>query len=99
MSYPTKTADYLASGKPIFVHAPDYASVTKEALTHGWGKVVEVQSPDIILKTLYDLVKNSEIRKSLRESALKTARQKHDINAHRAEFSKCVYSALRGLKS
>jgi glycosyltransferase involved in cell wall biosynthesis len=85
-AFPSKTADYLASGVPVLVHAPEYATIALAARSEGWGLVVD--RPDIALlqRSIAQLAGDNVLRDQLTEAALRTAWQRHDLSSRRAEF-------------
>lgn len=93
-SLPTKTADYLASGVPILVHAPPYATISQLAREEGWAEVVDSTSQDELRKTLNRLAEDTDLRQRLHEKALYIAYQRHDIETRRVEFAESIYNAV-----
>lgn len=85
-SLPSKTADYLASGVPILVHAPPYATVTRLARDGSWAAIVDVPSDEHLVAALRRLAKDEPFRKQLVRSALHIARSNYDLPTRRAEF-------------
>ena len=59
---PVKLPEYLASGKPIIVHAPSYAYVSDYARTHGWAQVVDQPQPDVLKKMLMEVIGDENLR-------------------------------------
>ncbi len=85
-SLPTKTADYLASGVPVLVHAPPYATITHLASSEGWADVVDEPSIERLATALRRLANDKSLRKRLVENALRIARARYDLATRRAEF-------------
>jgi glycosyltransferase involved in cell wall biosynthesis len=85
-SYPTKTADYLASGVPILVHAPPYATISRIARAEGWAEVVDSADPDRLVQAVRRLVEDRAHRRMLVQRALMVARARHDLSRSRSEF-------------
>ncbi len=92
-SFPTKTADYLASGVPVLVHAPPYATVSRLARAEGWAEVVDEPCIDLLRTALQKLMNDNERRQSLKSEALRVARQRHDLTARRAAFLDSIRAA------
>jgi glycosyltransferase involved in cell wall biosynthesis len=98
-SYPTKTADYLASGVPILVHAPEYASVTRTAREGGWAETVSDAEPEQVRAAIDRLATDQAHRRSLARRALRRAHEFHDLAKRRDEFGdllSSVTSVARG---
>jgi glycosyltransferase involved in cell wall biosynthesis len=85
-SVPSKTADYLASGVPVLVHAPPYATITRLATSEGWAEVVAEPSMERLADALRRLANDKSLRKRLVENALRVARRRYDLATCRAEF-------------
>ena len=83
---PTKTADYLASGVPLLVHAPPYASISRLARAEGWGLVVDDPDPQCLYSSLRRLGDDAALRRDLVDRALQMAAVRHDIAPCRAMF-------------
>jgi glycosyltransferase involved in cell wall biosynthesis len=92
-SLPTKTADYLAAGVPILVHAPSYATTSYLALAEGWGLVVSEPSSAAVARAIEALAGNSELRVRLVRRASAVAAERHDITQRRAEFRESIRKA------
>ncbi len=85
-SFPTKVAEYLAAGIPILVHAPPYASITRDAREYGWGLIVD--TPDIaeLRKAVDRLVRDQELRALLVRNAKCALAELHDSRRRVPEF-------------
>ena len=95
-SYPTKTADYLASGVPILVHAPEYASITRTARDGGWAETVSDEDPEALLVAINRLAADNTRRRELTDLALAHAREHHDLQASREQFAKLLTDVASG---
>ncbi|MDM4018457.1 hypothetical protein [Roseiconus lacunae] len=60
LSFPTKLSDYVATGRPVFVHAPAYGSVARFCRRNQFGTVCQSLTPDDILETLRPLVQDPQ---------------------------------------
>jgi glycosyltransferase involved in cell wall biosynthesis len=85
-SYPSKTADYLASGAPVLVHAPPYSSIARAAREEGWAEVVDAPDAALLVRALERLETDGARRRELASRALRVARERHDLKTRRAEF-------------
>jgi len=52
LSFPTKLSAYVSTGRPVFVHAPKYASLVAFAQTHPVGPLCSSRDPAVVAKTL-----------------------------------------------
>jgi glycosyltransferase involved in cell wall biosynthesis len=85
-SLPTKIAEYLASGVPILVHAPPYATISRYVREHNCGVVVDGRDLAALEEVVELLAQDQALRSGLRQNALRTARQFHDARAAIPEF-------------
>lgn len=76
-SLPTKLAEYLASGTPILVHAPPYASVTKYCRERRFGLIVDAPDPVRLEQALRQLAGDPKLREDLSRNARATLAANH----------------------
>jgi len=79
-SFPSKTAEYLAAGIPILVHAPPYSAVARYCSEQGCGLVVGEPNEDALRVALLRLSNDAALRQELSAKALRIARKNHDVN-------------------
>lgn len=91
-SFPTKTAEYVASGTPILVHAPPYAAVTAEALRGRWAIVVSDPDVRAVAEALQSIVNDQHLRTSLRMAAKQTLEAEFALASVRRKFVEAVSS-------
>lgn len=72
---PSKLPEYLASGRPILVHAPPDAYVSWYAKKYGWGEVVDQLDPELLKNAVHSLLNDEEKCKVLVENANKTLKR------------------------
>lgn len=73
--FPTKTPEYLASGRPILVHCPEHYYVAQFFMENQCGEVVTERSGDEIERRLRLLFEDGERRHRLSEAALRAAHE------------------------
>jgi hypothetical protein len=91
-SFPTKTADYLASGLPVLVHAPPWATVTRYAQANGFGIIVDRLNRGDLVAALCRL-SDASTRALLGDRGLATAYRHHDLPAARARLVESLQAA------
>jgi glycosyltransferase involved in cell wall biosynthesis len=84
--FPTKTADYMASGRPILVFGPEYSSLVRYAREYGFAEVVTDASDDALAKGIRDIINSPIHRRELVSMALSVLSMNHDIFKQRQEF-------------
>mgnify|MGYP002604936243 FL=1 len=89
LSMPTKLTEYLASGVPILLHAPNEIAVTKYVSQTNTGLICSVNSAAALENKLEMLINEAEVRNSIKKNALSLARE-HDITIVRERFRKAL---------
>jgi FkbM family methyltransferase len=69
-SAPMKMGEYLASGRPILVHAPKDTFIVELFRRHHAGVVVDVPSADPLADALTSIERDPELRQSICEHAI-----------------------------
>jgi len=73
--FPTKTIEYLISGRPILAHTPPGAFLTRFLKTHDCALVVEQPDPAAVAAAICSLREDTALRSRLVRNALLAARQ------------------------
>ncbi len=73
-SAPTKTGDYLASGRPIIVYAPSDSFLAWYFREHECGVVVDRPEAEALKEAIVKIVKTPSLRQKLSRNALERAR-------------------------
>ena len=71
--FPTKTIEYLASGRPILVHCPEHYFMARFFEKHGCGLVVSERSETAICDAIEKLRAQNPETQALRANALRAA--------------------------
>ena len=89
-SFPSKAADYLASGKPILIFAPPFSSIVQYARRFNFAEVVDQLSEDALARGICNIWRSKEYREKLRANALSAFEENHNIARQRREFLELV---------
>jgi len=73
--FPTKTPEYLASGRPILVHCPEHYYLARFFTENRCGEVVTERNVDVLEMCLRLLLEDQERRRRLGEAALAAAHE------------------------
>ena len=79
-SFPSRTAEYLASGIPVLVHAPFYSAVARYCSKLGCGLVVDEPNEDSLRGALLHLSRDAGLRRELSAKALEAAEKNHNAS-------------------
>ena len=85
-AFPSKTADYLAAGKPILVFGPSYSSLVTYARREGFAEIVTDAEAEPLALAIQRIAVNQEHRQQLSSRALQVFSKYHDIARQRTEF-------------
>lgn len=85
-AFPSKTADYLAAGRPILVFGPRYSSLVRYAEEQGFAEVVDSFDEDVLARGIQRIFSDSARRSQLCKRSLAVFEQKHNIVRQRKEF-------------
>jgi glycosyltransferase involved in cell wall biosynthesis len=85
-SFPSKTAEYLAAGIPILVHAPSYSAVARYCSKLGCGHIVDEPNEDSLRSALLHLSRDAALRQELSAKAVEAARKNHDESLITRDF-------------
>jgi len=91
-SMPTKSTEYMISGVPILIYAPNNVALTNYAHDKKWAIVVDVRSKNQLKQAIIDLMKDEKLRKSLGQRAIELSIKKHDATIVREEFRKTLFN-------
>ncbi|XOU94774.1 MAG: glycosyltransferase [Candidatus Kerfeldbacteria bacterium] len=75
---PGKLTEYLISGKPILIHAPKYAYVSKYAKENKFGLVIDNNNIDNLQEGIIKLLTDIKYSNTIINNANKTFYQNHD---------------------
>ena len=65
-SFPSKVADYLASGKPILILSPSYASIVEYASRYGFAEIVDEPNEEKLAQGIARIWSSATYREELR---------------------------------
>jgi glycosyltransferase involved in cell wall biosynthesis len=94
VSMSTKIPEYMISGTPIIVNAPENTAYFQYAQQDKWGYLLPTDNPIDLKNSLLKLIKNEQLRETLGKKAKIVAKNNHDAkkvrNDLRMEFIKAV---------
>lgn len=85
-AFPSKTADYLAAGKPILVFGPRYSSLVRYASEQGFAEIVDEFSPAALARSIQKIVSSPIYRERLAARALEVFSANHDMRCQQQKF-------------
>jgi glycosyltransferase involved in cell wall biosynthesis len=91
-SMPTKAPEYMISGTPIIIFAPEITAIVKYAKEDEWAKVITENKISEISESIKQLIKNKELRHKIAQNAIKTAEENHDSTDVKSQFKEVIIS-------
>jgi len=85
-SAPGKMGEYLASGRPILVHAPLDAYVSWYFRKHDAGQVVDQPDPHALAEAIQQIINEPNLRKEWCENAQQRARSDFSLKTAQSKF-------------
>jgi glycosyltransferase involved in cell wall biosynthesis len=96
-SMPTKAPEYMVSGTPIIIFAPEVTALVKYAKEYDWGKVITENNISGISVAIKQLIENKELRQQIAQNAIKIAKKNHNSINVTNHFKKVILSIVNEL--
>ncbi|MDP8200860.1 MAG: hypothetical protein P9M11_01820 [Candidatus Tenebribacter burtonii] len=90
LSMPTKTAEYMVSGVPIIVYAPERTALSQYAKRSKWGHTLTTNKKEIILKSVMNLFEDIDLQHEYSRNAIELAKERHDVKINKLRFMKIL---------
>lgn len=87
---PGKLTDYLAVGRPMLVHAPDYAFVSKYARQYNFGLVVDKNDPKILANAIRSFLLHPDLALTYVQNARKVFQENHDARKNARKLTEIL---------
>ncbi|SKB62086.1 Glycosyltransferase involved in cell wall bisynthesis [Salegentibacter holothuriorum] len=89
-SMPTKAPEYMASGTPIIIYAPQDTALVKYAEEYNWAEVVTESNTTVLMEKLKNLILDMPLRKEIATTAKNVAETRHDSDLVAQEFQQMI---------
>ena len=90
LSFPNKFETYLAAGRPVLYHGPEYAGITQVINQYGVGICVHSLSPAEIADALKRLIINHPLRDSFSRAALAAFQSEFNATRMMENFARLI---------
>ena len=91
---PTKAPEYMVSGTPIIIFAPEVTAIVKYAKKYNWAKVITVNNIADVVAEITELIINKDLRKQIGQNAIKIAEKNHNSIEVTNQFKNVILSLL-----
>jgi len=93
-SMPTKVSEYMISGTPIIVFAPEETAMVKYAQQYKWAKVITQNDISVLSESIKELVGNAKEREDIARNAINVAERNHNSIDVRNQFKNLISSLV-----
>lgn len=94
-SMPTKAPEYMITGTPIIIFAPEETAIFQYGNEANWAFTINSDDPDIIYSRLKEIVSNNELKKLISQNALALAKARHSREVVSKEFAQEFQKLLK----
>lgn len=94
-SMPTKVSEYMISGTPIIVFAPEETALVKYAQECDWAKVVTENDIDVLSEAITQFVENRKMREHMAQNAISIAEKNHNSVSVTKQFRNLICSLVK----
>ncbi|UJH91747.1 glycosyltransferase [Antarcticibacterium sp. 1MA-6-2] len=92
-SMPTKASEYMASGTPILIFAPQDTALVQYAEKYSWAEVVTENNIKVLSEKLKDMFLDESRRERVATTAKSIAANRHNSTVVAGEFEKIISTA------
>ncbi|WP_051228056.1 glycosyltransferase [Gillisia sp. JM1] len=89
-SMPTKAPEYMASGTPIIIFAPQDTALVQYAEKYNWAAVITNNNIDELAEKLKQLFLDKSLREKIAKTAKTIAETRHDSDLVAREFQQMI---------
>lgn len=93
-SMPTKATEYMISGTPIIVFAPEGTALVHYVRKYRFAKVVTQNDVEELAQVVKELILDKPFREKLANKAIQIAEEFHDANRVRRDFREIISSLV-----
>jgi len=96
-SMPTKVPEYMITGTPIIIFAPEVTAIVKYAKKYEWAKVITENNIQVVSGTIKQLIKSTELREKYAKNAISIAEKNYNSTDVTEKFKKAIISTLKAV--
>jgi glycosyltransferase involved in cell wall biosynthesis len=91
-SMPTKATEYMISGTPVIIFAPEQTALVSYAKKYQWAKIVTDNNVTTLSEAITSLIQNKAERQKLAQTAIMLAENNHSLSKVTSEFRNILSS-------
>lgn len=93
-SMPTKAPEYMITGTPIIVFAPEETAIVKNALKYDWAKIITENNIKAVSDGIKQMIENKELRKKYAKNAIAMAEKNYNSTEVTKSFRDKICSVV-----
>jgi glycosyltransferase involved in cell wall biosynthesis len=93
-SMPTKAPEYMASGTPIIIFAPEDTALVQYAKAHKWAEVVTEDNLDKLGESIQRMILDETVRTKIAGRAKDVSEARHDVEVVAKDFQRAILSVI-----
>ena len=93
---PTKAPEYMISGTPMIIFAPEETAIVQYAMKNEIGYVISENKVNVIAASIRQLINNKELRSRIGQKAIQIAELNHNSKFVNHHFRTLICSAASG---
>ncbi len=94
-SMPTKAPEYMVTGTPIIVFAPEETAIVKNARKYEWAKIITENNLTAISEGIKTMIDNKELRQSYAKNAILMAEKNYNSTEVTTRFRDKICSVVK----
>ena len=87
---PTKAPEFMVSGTPIIIFAPEETAIVTYAQKYNWAKVISKNNIDDLANGIKFLIKDEKNRQRLGQEAVSIAENNHNSFEVKRKFKETI---------
>ena len=94
---PTKAPEYMISGTPMIIFAPEETAIVQYAMKHDIGFIISENKINDIAVSIRQLINDEELRSRIGRKAIQIAELNHNSKFVNQHFKTLICSAVSGI--
>jgi glycosyltransferase involved in cell wall biosynthesis len=94
-SMPTKAPEYMASGTPIIVFAPEETAIVRNARKYNWARIITENSIKAVSIGIKEMIESRELRQQYAKNAILMAEKNYNSTKVTTKFRNEICSTLK----
>ena len=94
-SMPTKAPEYMVTGTPVFVFAPEETAIVINARKYDWAQIITENNIDTVSESIKQMIQNKELRQKYATNAINMAEKNYNSIEVTTKFRNVICSLVK----